>query len=88
MYLLTFIGVIIAGVSLNYTRKTAMKEEEEVEEAQERIEKPETPRSAKPKKNKASKDQIIWTHFLHKDIKIQEYSHLTTEQRAKLAALR
>ena len=38
MYLLTFIGLIIAGVSPYYTRKTAMKEEEE--EARERIEKP------------------------------------------------
>ena len=35
MYLLTFIGIVIAGISLYYTRKTAMKDEEEVEDARE-----------------------------------------------------
>ena len=52
MYLLTFIGLIIAGVSLYYTRKTAMKEEEEEDieqrEARERVE--EAPQIKKPKR--------------------------------------
>ena len=49
MYLLTFIGVIIAGLSLYYTRKTAMKEEKEIEEAREKVENlpQETPCSTK-----------------------------------------
>ena len=61
MYLLTFIGVIIVGLSLYYTRKTAMKEEEE--EARERIEnlllEPEPPRSEKPKDSISMKKQGI-----------------------------
>ena len=45
MYLLTFIGVIIAGVSLYYTWKAAMKEEEE--DTAQREEAHETQRSEK-----------------------------------------
>ena len=57
MYLLTFIGLIIVGVSLYYTRKTVMKEEE-AEEARERVEqKPETP-SSKPKNSVQRKQGI------------------------------
>ena len=60
MYLLTFIGLIIAGVSLYYTRKTAMKEEEEEDieqrEARERVE--EAPQSKKPKEDKSKKQGI------------------------------
>ena len=92
MYLLTFIGLIIAGVSLYYTRKTTMKEEEEEEREKERKEEPDTP-SSKPKdsvgtrprsENKALKDQTTWTHSLHKDIKIQAYSHLMIRLKIKM----
>ena len=77
MYLLTAIGVIIAGLSLYYIRKSAIKEEEEEEEelesARERIEKPKS--KPKEKKSRVSKNQTTWTHSNGNDIKIQEYSH-------------
>ena len=61
MYLLTFIGLIIAGISLYYIRKTAMKEEEEEDieqrEARKRVE--EAPQSEKPKESVGAKRQSI-----------------------------
>ena len=61
MYLLTFIGLIIALVTLYYTRKTAMKEEEEEDieqqEAREKV-KEEAPQSEKPKESESKKQGI------------------------------
>ena len=78
MYLVTGIGLIIALLSLYYTRKTAMKEEEdeneEIEEAKEKVE--EEKKTKSPKKvNK----NTLWTHFMPNDTKILVYLHLTTE---------
>ena len=55
MYLLTGVGLIIALLSLYYTRKTAMKEEEEekeeMEEAKEKVEEEEKPKTPKKVKH-------------------------------------
>ena len=49
MYLLTGIGLIIVALSLYYTRRTAMKKEqeenEEIEEAREKVEEEKKPKS-------------------------------------------
>ena len=53
MYLLTFIGVIIAEVSPYYTRKTAMKEEE----AKERVENSPEPKDSVSTRHEAPRSE-------------------------------
>ena len=61
VYLLTAIGVIIAGLSLYYSRKMQLRKKRKP------IVRADKHRRQKQRqtKNKVPKSQIIWIHFLH-----------------------